>query len=141
MHDSSAVLPEMIEDGIRLLVYAGEADVSFCYCHPLHLVPLSSCSSSFSLIHSSFPMASQLMCSAIGNEKWLLQLDTDYASELATNRKDWIVDGKKAGYVRSSGKGAVAYIKVKDAGHMVPLDQPKAAQSMAETWLAHKDFA
>lgn len=81
------------------------------------------------------------MCNAIGVEKWITELPTELASELATNKKDWIVDGKKAGYVRSSGKGAVTYIRVKDAGHMVPLDQPRAGVSMTETWLAGKAFA
>lgn len=40
MHDSSDVLPEMIEDGIRLLAYAGEADVSDFYSDHVYLESL-----------------------------------------------------------------------------------------------------
>ncbi len=35
MHNSAALLPELLEDGMRLLVYAGNADAmcNFMVCH------------------------------------------------------------------------------------------------------------
>lgn len=35
MHNSAALLPELLEDGTRLLVYAGNADAmcNFMVCH------------------------------------------------------------------------------------------------------------
>jgi cathepsin A (carboxypeptidase C) len=92
MHDSALVLPEMIEDGVRLLVYAGEYDA---------------------------------MCNWMGNVgdgSWPLQLETSFQSELTSAKKTkWTVGGKKAGWVRQSGKGAgsVTLVKVANAGHMV----------------------
>ncbi|UZJ54092.1 hypothetical protein CBS101457_003412 [Exobasidium rhododendri] len=114
MHDSALVLPEMIEDGVRLLVYAGEYDA---------------------------------MCNWMGNVgdgSWPLQLDTSFQGELASaNKTKWLVDGKKAGWVRQSGKGAgsITLVKVANAGHMVPYDQPVAALAMVNAWLANKSIA
>lgn len=89
MHNSAELLPSMIEDGIRVLIYAGEAD---------------------------------FMCNAVGNKAWLTELETSYQPEFA-NATDapWTVDGRDAGYVKQAGSGAgnVAYVLVKDAGHMV----------------------
>lgn len=35
-HNSAALLPELVNDGVRLLVYAGDADYlcNFIVCHP-----------------------------------------------------------------------------------------------------------
>jgi cathepsin A (carboxypeptidase C) len=114
MHNSAAVLPELIADGIRLLVYAGEAD---------------------------------FMCNYIGNvgeQAWALSLEHDYQKELNDAKTvNWKVGGKNAGSVRQAGHGAgnVTLVRVADAGHMVPYDQPAAAQAMVEAWLANKAIA
>jgi carboxypeptidase C (cathepsin A) len=42
--------------------------------------------------------------------------------------KDWLVDGKPAGALKNVDN--FKFLKVFDAGHMVPMDQPKVALSM-----------
>jgi len=108
-HNSAEVLPQLIADGVRVLVYAGEAD---------------------------------FMCNAIGNERWLMKLEQPYHAELEkTKATKWIAgDKSEAGYVRAAGKGFgnVAYVRVANAGHMVPLDVPGPALEMVEAWLSNK---
>ena len=48
---------------------------------------------------------------------------------------NWTVAGKAAGELRSSN--GFNFLRVFDAGHMVPRDQPAAAQSMMEAFLAN----
>lgn len=157
MHDTSLLLPELIEDGMRLLVYAGEAD---------------------------------FMCNAIGNERWVTDLETSYKEEFAKSNGTWFVkqaekqhtsskDPKQlGGWFKKAGKGAgnVAFVKAKDSGrfhqrhssdlfehgtfvisttdfhsfflprstpilgHMFPMDQPEAASDMVSRWLANESF-
>lgn len=96
MHDSAKVLPEMIEDGIRLLVYAGEWD-AMC----------------------SWP-------ANVGDNSWPMLMESSFQKELnEADKKDWSVGGKRAGLVRKAGKGAgsVTLVKVANAGHMVSPEQ------------------
>ncbi|KAL0460148.1 UNVERIFIED_CONTAM: Serine carboxypeptidase-like 48 [Sesamum latifolium] len=71
-------LPELLQDGIRLLIYAGEYD---------------------------------LIC-------------------------NWLVDDVKAG--EQKNHGPLTFLKVYNAGHMVPMDQPKASLEMLRRWIAGK---
>lgn len=45
----------------------------------------------------------------------------------------FIVDGTKAGLLKSYGP--LAFLKFHNAGHMVPMDQPKAALEMLRSWM------
>lgn len=45
----------------------------------------------------------------------------------------WISSGEELGQIR--GYGNFTFVKVYDAGHMVPHDQPKAALELLNTWL------
>ncbi|XP_020598659.1 serine carboxypeptidase-like [Phalaenopsis equestris] len=47
--------------------------------------------------------------------------------------KPFIVDGKQAGELKSHGP--LSFLKVHDAGHMVPMDQPRAALEMLRRWM------
>jgi hypothetical protein len=64
------------------------------------------------------------MCNFMGNVgdgSWPLQLESSFQEELnAAKKVDWIVKGKKAGWVRQAGKGAgsLTLVKVANAGHM-----------------------
>lgn len=58
MHDTSLLLPDLIEDGLRLLVYAGEAD---------------------------------FMCNALGNERWVTEMETSYKEEFGRSNGTWFV--------------------------------------------------
>jgi len=49
-------------------------------------------------------------------------------TNLARNYEDWKVNGKAAGQMRQVGN--LHFLRVFDAGHMVPMDQPENAYSM-----------
>ena len=51
---------------------------------------------------------------------------------LAAEDKDWVVDGKKSGRIRQVGP--FTFQQVYEAGHMVPLDQPKNALAMLKAF-------
>ncbi|PHU25547.1 Serine carboxypeptidase 3 [Capsicum chinense] len=74
MKNFEVPIPPLLEDGINLLIYAGEYD---------------------------------LIC-------------------------NWLVDGEEKGVKKSYGP--LTFLKVHDAGHMVPMDQPKAALEMLQRW-------
>jgi serine carboxypeptidase-like clade IV len=46
------------------------------------------------------------------------------------------VDGVEAGLTKSHGP--LTFLKVHDAGHMVPKDQPKASLEMIQKWMQCK---
>uniref|UniRef100_A0A0W0FN62 Carboxypeptidase n=1 Tax=Moniliophthora roreri TaxID=221103 RepID=A0A0W0FN62_MONRR len=111
MHNSALLLPELINDGIRLLVYAGDTD---------------------------------LVCNFIGNERYVEQLDTQFRDEFAKAKLTPWVDlstGRQVGEVRSAGgngltAGNITFVRVYEAGHLVPFDQPSAALDMISRWIA-----
>lgn len=46
------------------------------------------------------------------------------------------VDGVEKGVQKNHGP--LTFLKVHDAGHMVPMDQPKAALEMLQRWMQNK---
>ncbi|KAM0788352.1 hypothetical protein ACM66B_001493 [Microbotryomycetes sp. NB124-2] len=110
-HNTAALIPPLLEAGIRVGIYAGEAD---------------------------------FLCSWMGNEAWTLKLEWPRHDEFnKADNKKWKVDGKHVGDVRKVGKGAgdFAFIRVFEAGHMVPMDQPVAALDMLTKWIQNKALA
>ncbi|KAK2370895.1 serine carboxypeptidase [Trifolium repens] len=97
-------IPALLEDGIKLLVYAGEYD---------------------------------LICNWLGNSRWVDAMQwsgqKEFNSSVAT---PYLVDSEEAGTLKSHGP--LAFLKVKQAGHMVPMDQPKAALQMLKDWMQGK---
>ncbi|WVY95752.1 hypothetical protein V8G54_027903 [Vigna mungo] len=77
MRNLEVGIPDLLEDGINLLIYAGEYD---------------------------------LICNWLGNSRWVHALEWSGKNEFATS------------------------LEVHDAGHMVPMDQPKAALEMLKKW-------
>ncbi|XP_065204846.1 venom serine carboxypeptidase-like [Planococcus citri] len=53
-------------------------------------------------------------------------------------RRPWFVNGKLAGYVKSSGN--FSEILVRNAGHMVPYDQPEWALDMISRFTSNRGF-
>ncbi|KII83244.1 hypothetical protein PLICRDRAFT_455809 [Plicaturopsis crispa FD-325 SS-3] len=111
MHDSSKLIPELVESGIRLLVYAGNADMMCNFIGNERWV--EALDSSF---HDEFVKAEHL--------PWVTA-----------------ESGRKAGLVRSAGGGGatagnITFVAVHEAGHMVPYDQPEAGLDMINRWLA-----
>ncbi|XP_038679129.1 serine carboxypeptidase-like isoform X2 [Tripterygium wilfordii] len=101
MRNLEVGIPALLEDGIKLLVYAGEYD---------------------------------LICNWLGNSRWVHAMEWSGQKEfVASPEVAFTVDGSEAGVLRSYG--SLAFLKVHDAGHMVPMDQPKAALEMLERWI------
>ena len=74
------------------------------------------------------------ICNWRGNKNWVSQLDWSGSDEWhAAKNYKWIVDGQEAGETQSGG--GLTWATVKDAGHMVPYDQPDRALAMLNRWL------
>jgi len=75
------------------------------------------------------------ICNWLGNQAWAKQLDWPHKDEFnAAPVTNWTVDGKAAGEKRSSN--GFTFLRVFDAGHMVPRDQPENARAMLDAFLA-----
>ncbi|PWN52822.1 hypothetical protein IE53DRAFT_377822 [Violaceomyces palustris] len=108
MHNSAALLPELIDDGKRVLIYAGEADAMCNWAGNKQWI---------TALESSY-----------GDE---FRNATDKSWKMDGKQVGLV---RKAG----DGAGNVAFIQVHEAGHMVPTDQPAVAAEMLEKWLANK---
>ncbi|EJD54384.1 hypothetical protein AURDEDRAFT_179551 [Auricularia subglabra TFB-10046 SS5] len=111
MHNSAALLPELLNTGVRVLVYAGNADF-MC----------------------NFIGNERWMESLAGHA-----FAAEFArTEKKTWRT--LESGKTVGKVRASGgsdggAGNFTFVEVHEAGHMVPYDQPEAALDLMERWV------
>lgn len=104
MRNLEVGIPAMLEDGIKLLVYAGEYD---------------------------------LICNWLGNSRWVHAMEWSGQKQFAAAATtSFSVDGAEAGLQK--GYGPLAFVKVHDAGHMVPMDQPKASLEMLRRWMQGK---
>ncbi|OIT23151.1 PREDICTED: serine carboxypeptidase-like [Nicotiana attenuata] len=93
-------IPSLLEDGINLLIYAGEYD---------------------------------LICNWLGNSNWVHAVEWSGQNDfVAAPSVSFTVDGEEKGIQKSYGP--LTFLKVHDAGHMVPMDQPKAALEMLQRW-------
>lgn len=90
-----------LEAGVRVLIYAGDAD---------------------------------LMCNWKGNQAWVLDLDWSGKKGFndAANRQFKAGDVADAGRVRSFEN--LAFIRVFNSGHMVPMDQPSVSFAMINSF-------
>ncbi|KAF3434030.1 hypothetical protein FNV43_RR25133 [Rhamnella rubrinervis] len=100
MRNLEVGIPGLLEDGVKLLIYAGEYD---------------------------------LICNWLGNSRWVHAMEWSGQKEfVASSEVPFLVDGSEAGVLKSHGP--LSFLKVHDAGHMVPMDQPKAALEMLKRW-------
>jgi len=104
MRNYHQLIPPMLEGGIEVLIYAGDQD---------------------------------FICNWLGNSKWTLALDWAHKPEfnqastapfVVTGKELGDKDGKEVGELRSFAN--FHFLRVYQAGHMVPLDQPEAALGM-----------
>ncbi|KAH7492266.1 Serine carboxypeptidase-like 47 [Phytophthora ramorum] len=106
---------DMLDDGLRVLIYAGDAD---------------------------------LMCNWIGNRAWTLDLEwegkEDYnaAADRSFISHDPLLPDQDqavvAGVVRSFEN--FAFVRVYDAGHMVPMNQPAVSLDLINRFFANEAF-
>ncbi|KAJ4486154.1 carboxypeptidase C [Lentinula aciculospora] len=109
-HNSAILLPDLINDGIRLLVYAGNADMMCNFIGNERWVEELD-----TKFHDEFAVAQSI--------PWVT-----------------MKGGVLAGTVRSAGRGGfgagnVTFVTVHEAGHMVPYDQPEAALDLITRWI------
>ncbi len=75
------------------------------------------------------------ICNYHGNAQWTNKLKwSGGAAFAAAEMREWTVDGKVAGTVKSSG--GLTFATVHAAGHMVPYDKPKEALAMLQRYMA-----
>ncbi|KAJ2162684.1 hypothetical protein GGF46_000409 [Coemansia sp. RSA 552] len=100
-------IPPLLADGIRVLVYAGDAD---------------------------------FICNWYGNKAWALALEWPGKEPFnSAHDKPWYAGAVQAGEVREHGN--FTFVRVFEAGHMVPYDQPVASLDMINRWLGRRPMA
>eukprot|EP00929_Paragymnodinium_shiwhaense_P029485 TRINITY_DN1687_c0_g3_i1.p1 TRINITY_DN1687_c0_g3~~TRINITY_DN1687_c0_g3_i1.p1 ORF type:complete len:499 (+),score=125.32 TRINITY_DN1687_c0_g3_i1:52-1548(+) len=98
------LIPDMLEDGIEVLIYAGDVDY---------------------------------ICNWLGNKAWTQKLQWAHTAEFnAAKDNDYSLDGKTVAKVRSAN--GFHFMQVFEAGHMVPMDQPKVALQMVKDFVSGK---
>lgn len=98
------LLPDLLADGIDVLIYAGDVDY---------------------------------ICNWLGNKAWTMKLNWPHAADFqAASDEDWKLDGRTVGKLRSSN--GLNFMQVYEAGHMVPMDQPKVALQMMSDFVYGK---
>ncbi|EAU81994.2 carboxypeptidase C [Coprinopsis cinerea okayama7 len=110
MRNSALLLPELVNDGIRLLVYAGNADLMCNY------------------------MGNERWVEAMETK-----FSQEFRRTKSTPWTP-LHPGVIAGEIRSAGgsessAGNVTYLNIHEAGHMVPFDQPEASLAMITRWI------
>ncbi|KAI5118997.1 hypothetical protein M0805_004407 [Coniferiporia weirii] len=74
------------------------------------------------------------ICNWIGNDAFTLAMEWSGQSEFAKQPlRDWTVDKRNAGKVRTAGP--LTFATIKDAGHMVPYDKPIEALALVNRWI------
>jgi len=79
------------------------------------------------------------ICNYMGGQRWThaMQWPGQNAFNGATT-KSWKVLGKRAGDVKTASN--FTFLTVLNAGHMVPMNQPRNALSMVQTFISGKSF-
>ncbi|CAA7027746.1 unnamed protein product [Microthlaspi erraticum] len=78
-----------------------------------------------------------LICNWLGNSRWVEQMNWSGQKDFGSAKTvPFLVEGKEAGLMKNHG--SLTFLKVHDAGHLVPMDQPKAALQMLQTWMQGK---
>lgn len=92
-------IPALLESGIRMLIYAGDADY---------------------------------ICNWMGNKAWTLELPWSGQDDFVNAEdKEWM----GAGQLRATPDGRFAFLRVYDAGHLVPEDKPEVALAFLNGWI------
>ncbi|KAK4791993.1 hypothetical protein SAY86_022428 [Trapa natans] len=75
-----------------------------------------------------------LICNWLGNWKWVHAMRWSGQKRFAVAKNSsFVVDRKEAGVLKSYGP--LSFLKIHNAGHMVPMDQPKASLQMLDRWM------
>jgi len=114
-HNSAAFLPPLLEDGIRVLIYAGNADAMCNYLGNKEW----------------FTSLPTIFSSEIAKQVKTHPFNLKHPKS-----------GKSSGnyYKAGPGAGNYSFIEIYEAGHMVPTDQPEVALDMFSKWIDNKEF-
>lgn len=78
------------------------------------------------------------ICNWLGSEAWANEIFWENQNRFrSAPYQKWVVDGEAAGEYKKTEN--FTFMRVYDAGHMVPMDQPKRALSMFKDFIA-RDF-
>ena len=79
------------------------------------------------------------ICNYEGGWTWTNNMDWPGKEQFrAQNLTAWVVDGKKVGEFKTYNN--FTFLEVENAGHMVPMDQPKIALEMIRLFINRKPF-
>eukprot|EP01040_Poterioochromonas_malhamensis_P009740 gene9740-10581_t len=116
MRNYHTELIEMLEDGVRVLIYAGDVDF---ICNWI----------------GNKAWTQELSWS--GQKNFKAESDHAWVYADGTNSKE---GGQARTASASKGEGSLTFLQVYEAGHMVPMDQPAAALSLLNTFLRNEKF-
>ncbi|KIK54400.1 hypothetical protein GYMLUDRAFT_48762 [Collybiopsis luxurians FD-317 M1] len=78
-------------------------------------------------------------CNWLSNKLWVDALEWRDADQYRRAEwRDWNVQGRKAGEVKSTP--LLTFATIRGAGHMVPHDKPEEALAMIQRWLKHESL-
>lgn len=106
MHNYQQMIPDMLNAGIPVLIYAEDQDY---------------------------------ICNWLGNQAWVRKLDWAHKADFnAAKVEDWTaVDGKAPAGTKQASNG-FTFLRVYDAGHMVPMNQPEVPLEMVRQFTSGK---
>jgi len=79
------------------------------------------------------------ICNWVGGEDWTTAMPWSGQNDFSnTNYTVWSVNGNSAGEVRSYEN--LTFLKIYNAGHMVPMDQPVNSLDMLKRFLNNSPF-
>ncbi|KAI9301398.1 Alpha/Beta hydrolase protein [Cunninghamella echinulata] len=94
----------------------------------------SSASHVTNLLNNDIPVLmyagdADFICTHYGIQAWVEQLEFENSQEFRNGKlKPWSMNGKDAGLIQQGG--GLTYLRIYEAGHLVPTDQPEAALKM-----------
>jgi cathepsin A (carboxypeptidase C) len=75
------------------------------------------------------------ICNWLGNHAWSDALEYSGHAQFARAKlQPWVLHGRRAGEVKN--EGIFTFLRIYDAGHMVPYDQPEHALDMVNRWIS-----
>jgi cathepsin A (carboxypeptidase C) len=81
------------------------------------------------------------ICNWVGNEAWTEVLDwSGHKRFTDSEKKDLHREGSDKAYGKVKTSDGLSFMRIYDAGHMVPMDQPEASVDFLNRWLAGEWF-
>ncbi|GAA5869162.1 hypothetical protein JCM16303_000378 [Sporobolomyces ruberrimus] len=110
-HNTAAMIPPLLENGIRVLIFAGDADF---------------------MCNSKGTLAWTLALPWFGQNDYVLAEERAYKTRSGKKAGVTRSFGKGAGLLR--------WLEVRGAGHLVPKDQPEASLDFFTRWINNEDI-